>query len=162
MVPCTPTKRRSGRPWALPLAANVHLSCRHEDDAFPKPNRARPASKLRFSLEFQIFCYSFDRGMVCLRCQHDEAACTCAYPSDLLQINRDWNVSGEPLAFCIRISAHDFARLHGHPHFHPRLRPHFHPRVCSHFHPRLCPHPPFHPRLRPHFHTSRFCESLYY
>lgn len=38
------------------------------------------------SLEFQIFYYSFDGGMVCLRCQKAPRACACNYASDVLEI----------------------------------------------------------------------------
>lgn len=40
------------------------------------------------SLEFQIFYYSFDGGMVCLRCQKAPSACACNYASDVLEISQ--------------------------------------------------------------------------
>ena len=48
------------------------------------------------SLEFQIFYYSFDDGVVCLRCQKAPGACACNYASDLLEINRDWKAKRDP------------------------------------------------------------------
>ena len=47
-------------------------------------------------LEFEVFYYSFDDGLVCLRCQHAPAACSCGYASDLLEINRDWKLKHDP------------------------------------------------------------------
>ena len=47
-------------------------------------------------LEFEVFYYSFDDGLVCLRCQHNPAACSCGYASDLLEINRDWKLKCDP------------------------------------------------------------------
>lgn len=47
-------------------------------------------------LEFEVFYYSFDDGLVCLRCQHIPAACGCGYASDLLEVNRDWKLKRDP------------------------------------------------------------------
>eukprot|EP00039_Didymoeca_costata_P028459 m.21119 g.21119 ORF g.21119 m.21119 type:complete len:659 (+) comp7040_c0_seq1:272-2248(+) len=48
------------------------------------------------TLEFEIYYYHCDEGILCLRCQESPAACTCKYASDLLEINRDWKTKRDP------------------------------------------------------------------
>jgi hypothetical protein len=66
-------------------------------------------------LEFEILYHSFalaaaatsaasgaagdcgkDDALVCLRCQRVPGACACGYPSDLLEMNRDWKAKKDP------------------------------------------------------------------
>lgn len=55
-------------------------------------------------IAFEIMYHSFSDGTVCLRCQKSvpeptsttATSCTCTYPNDLLEINRDWKAKKDP------------------------------------------------------------------
>ena len=54
-----------------------------------------PTESIR-QLEFDIFYYSCDSGMVCMRCQKKPEACICHFANDLLEVNRDWKTKRDP------------------------------------------------------------------
>jgi len=47
-------------------------------------------------LDFEVYYYSFDNGMVCMRCQKKPEGCICSYANDLLEVNRDWKPKRDP------------------------------------------------------------------